>query len=128
MDGGNAGLLASLALRASLRLLLPLVVVQEQKPALSPDVRRSVSLRTSLARVPAGYSLRSPFGPAFGCSILFQQNCPCPYPLVWNHPNDAIGFAKRRASPNGPGKNRSNLNVISQPSAGRVFGFLFLCA
>ncbi len=37
MDGGNAGLLASLALRASLRLLLPLVVVQEQKPALSPD-------------------------------------------------------------------------------------------
>src|SRR5690606_30523046 len=43
-------------------------------------------------------------GPAFGCSILFRQNCPCPYPLVWNHPNDAIGFAKLRAGTNGPKK------------------------
>src|SRR5690606_19778506 len=49
-------------------------------------------------------SCLSPCGPAFGCSILFQQNCPCPYPLVWNHPNDAIGFAKLRAGTNGPKK------------------------
>src|SRR5690606_4959267 len=47
-------------------------------------------------------SCLSPCGPAFGCSILFQQNCPCPYPLVWNHPNDAIGFGKLRAGTNGP--------------------------
>ena len=126
---------------AGLRLppwMAEMPVLQEQKPALSPDVRRSVSLRTSLARVPAGYSLRSPFGPAcgcysrwslprlpkpmthtrprgrlqasclspcgpaFGCSILFQQNCPCPWPLVWSHPNDAIGFGKLRAGTNGP--------------------------
>ena len=53
MDGGNAGLLASLALRASLRLLLPLVVVQEQKPALHPSARGGIPLRTPLARVPA---------------------------------------------------------------------------
>src|SRR5690606_28897001 len=26
---------------------------------------------------------------------------PCPWPLVWNHPNDAIGFGKLRAGPNG---------------------------
>src|SRR5690606_11364413 len=49
-------------------------------------------------------SCLSPCGPAFGCSILFQQNCPCPYPLVWSHPNDAIGFGKRRAGTNGPKK------------------------
>src|SRR5690606_3516583 len=49
-------------------------------------------------------SCLSPCGPAFGCSILFQQNCPCPYPLVWNHPNDAIGFGKLRAGTNGPKK------------------------
>src|SRR5690606_14508006 len=146
MDGGNAGfagaktgpepqckkrglltilsgprsswLLASLALRASLRLLLPLVVASFTK---ANDAYAAIGGRLQA-------SCLSPCGPAFGCSILFQQNCPCPYPLVWNHPNDAIGFAKRRASPNGPGKNRSNLNVISQPSAGRVFGFRFLCA
>src|SRR5690606_31350755 len=29
---------------------------------------------------------------------------PCPWPLVWSHPNDAIGFCKRRAETNGPGK------------------------
>src|SRR5690606_26146779 len=29
---------------------------------------------------------------------------PCPWPLVWNHPNDAIGFAKLRAGTNGPKK------------------------
>src|SRR5690606_33933983 len=29
---------------------------------------------------------------------------PCPYPLVWSHPNDAIGFGNLRAVTNGPGK------------------------
>ncbi|QQD24916.1 hypothetical protein GJQ55_10735 [Venatoribacter cucullus] len=42
-------------------------VLQEQKPALHPNARGGIPLPTPLARVPAGYSLRSPFGPAFGC-------------------------------------------------------------
>src|SRR5690606_27214896 len=67
-------LLASLALRASLRLLLPLVV-------------------SSFTKANKAYA---------------AKGHPCPYPLVWNHPNDAIGFAKRRAGTNGPGKTAAN--------------------
>src|SRR5690606_1938969 len=61
-----------------------------------------LSIRGQGGRLQA--SCLSPCGPAFGCSILFQQNCPCPYPLVWNHPNDAIGFGKLRAGTNGAKK------------------------
>src|SRR5690606_31235675 len=103
--------LFELSLRGSLCGALPL----------RPDVRRGISLPTSLARVPADprlpkpiehtrprgrlqASCLSPCGPAFSCSILFQQNCPCPWPLVWSHPNDAIGFGKQRAGTNGPEK------------------------
>src|SRR5690606_10498313 len=31
---------------------------------------------------------------------------PCPYSLVWSHPNDVIGFSNLRAVTNGPGKQR----------------------
>ncbi len=85
--------------------------------------RGGIPLQTPLAHVPADprlpkpmthtrprgrlqASCLSPCGPAFGCSILFQQNCPCPYPLVWNHPNDAISFGKLRAGTNGPKKHQ----------------------
>src|SRR5690606_24412054 len=63
-------LLASLALRASLRLLLPLVVA-------------------SFTKANNAYA---------------AKGHPCPWPLVWSHPNDAIGFGKLRAGTNGPGK------------------------
>src|SRR5690606_36031450 len=72
-------LLASLALRASLRLLLPLVVA-------------------SFTKANNAYA---------------AKGHPCPWPLVWSHPNDAIGFAKRRAGTNGPGKTAANLIFFS---------------
>src|SRR5690606_1929372 len=67
-------------------------------PPPRPNVRRRISLPTSLARVPALSSFTK------ANKAYAAKGHPCPYPLVWNHPNDAIGFGKLRAGTNGPKK------------------------
>src|SRR5690606_39678986 len=60
--------------------------------------RGGIPLQTPLARVPAGSSFTK------ANNAYAAKGHPCPYPLVWSHPNDAIGFGKLRAGPNGPKK------------------------
>src|SRR5690606_26650800 len=66
------------------------------RPSAAGIARGGIPLRTPLARVPAFSSFTK------ANSAYAAEGHPCPWPLVWNHPNDAIGFAKRRAGTNGP--------------------------
>src|SRR5690606_28266198 len=128
------------AANAGLRLppwMAAMPVLQEQKPALCPNVRRGFSLQSSLARVPAVTRFARPSGqpaavtPAGRClaeKIRLSQRivrhvlCHDPCPESSGH-----GYRLFSAAgwPEWAGKNRSNLNRFGglRPEDFWVFGF-----
>src|SRR5690606_38415691 len=125
---------------AGLRLppwMAEMPVLQEQKPALHPNVRRRVSLQSSLARVPAVTRFARPSGqpaavtPAGRClakKIRLSQRivrhvlCHDPCPESSGH---GYRIFLSAGWPEWAGKNRSNPNRFLRPAAGRVFSFGF---
>src|SRR5690606_31399572 len=108
-------------------------VLQEQKPALCPNVRRGVSLQSSLARVPAVTRFARPSGqpaavtPAGRClAEKFRQRPRIVRYLLYHDPCPASRRAWLPAFFSGGlarlgRKNSSNLNRFLRPAAGIIF-------